>query len=173
MTTKLIEDNYNIIQLLSYDRPNDLTEIFYFLEMSTLQATTFLSNEKKIISTKIIAYTDDNKHLDESIIESFKIIGDFNDFFINNANFYIHNCNIELEDGIHLSSHDDGEVSVKFIGDNADQIIIDTIFDKYNLDKKLIKKIKAKPGHYIAIDKQNNITDDFKDFDDYVENGRT
>lgn len=173
MTTQLDEDNYLTIQLLSYDRPTELTERFYFLEMSTLQATTLLPHDKKIVSTKVFAYTDDNKYLDENSTESFKTIGDFNDFFINNPDFYIHDCEIELEDGINLGSHDDGEVSVKFPSDNSDQTIIDKIFKKCNLDKKIINILKNKPGHYIAIDKQNNVTGDYINFDDYLKNGRS
>jgi hypothetical protein len=172
MKTQLDEDNYLTIQLLSYDRPTGMTERFYFLEMSTLQATTLLPHEKKIISTNIVAYTDDNKYLDENTSESFKTIGDFNDFFINNPDFYIHNCDIELEDGMNIGSHDDGEVSVQFLSDNSDQVIIDSIFEKYNLDKKIIRIIKNKPGYYVAIDKQSNITGDYKNFDDYLKNGR-
>jgi hypothetical protein len=172
MTIPLDEDNYLTIQLLSYDRPTGLAERFYFLEMSTFQATTLLPHDKKIVSTKIVSYTDDNKNLDEHTTESFKTIGDFNDFFLNNPDYYIHNCNIELEDGINLGSHDNGEVSVQFPSDNSDQTIIDNIFEKYNLDKNLIEILKTKPGHYITIDKQNNIVGDFKNFDDYIENGR-
>jgi hypothetical protein len=172
MTTQLDEDNYLTIQLLSYDRPTELTERFYFLEMSTLQATTLLPPDKQIVTSKIFAYTDDNNYLDEDTSKGFKSIGDFNAFFLSNPNFYIHDCDIELENGIKIGSHDDGEVSIEFLNDNSDRIIIDDIFEKYNLDKKLIDKLKSEPGHYVAIDKQNNITGDFKNFDDYVENGR-
>jgi hypothetical protein len=171
MTTQLDEDNYLTIQLLSFDRPIGLTERFYFLEMSTLQATTLLPHDKKIIATQIVAYTDDNKYLDEYTIKSFKTIGDFNDFFLNNPDYYIHDCDIKLENGLNLGSHDDGEVSVEFSSDN-DQIVIDAIFEKFNLDKKLIEILKNNLGHYITIDKQNNITGDFKSFNDYLENGR-
>jgi hypothetical protein len=173
MTTQLDEDNFLTIQLLSYDRPTGLTERFYFLEMSTLQATTLLPHDIKIVSTKIVAYTDDNKYLDENTTNSFKTIGDFNDFFLNNPDYYIHNSDIELEDGINLSSHDDGEVSVQYPSDSSDQTILDNIFEKYNLDKKLTNHLKNKPGHYIAIDKQKNITGDYKNFDDYLKNGRS
>ena len=106
--------------------------------------------------------------MDENTKESFKTIGDFNGFFLNNSDYYIHNCDIELGNGINISSHDDEEVSVQFPCDNSDQIIIDNISEKYNLDKKIIGILKNKPGHYIAIDKQNNIIGDFKNFDDYV-----
>lgn len=172
MTIQLDEDNYLTIQLLSFDRPNGLTERFHFLEMSTLQATTLLPHDKNIVSTKIVAYTDDNKYLDEHTTESFKTIGDFNDFFLNNLDYYIHNCDIELEDGINLGSHDDGEVSIQFLSDNSDQTIIDNIFEKFNLDKKLISTLKNKPGHYIAIDKQGNVVGVYKNFEDYLKNGR-
>ena len=173
MTTKLLDDdNYLTIQLLSFDKPTELTERFYFLEMSTLQTTTLLPQDNKIISCKIVAYSDDNTYLNEQLVATFQTIGDFNVFFLNNPDYYIHNCDIELENGIKLRSHDDGEVSVQFPSDNSDGIIIDKIFEKYNLDKKLIDILKSKPGHYIAVDKQNNITGDFKNFDDYVENGR-
>lgn len=172
MTKQLDEDNYLTIQLLSYDRPTEVTERFYFLEMSTLQATTLLSQDKKIVSAKIVVYTDDKEYLDEYTTASFKTIGDFNDFFLSNPNYYIHNCDMELEDGINLGSHDDGEVSLQFSSGNSDQTIIDNIFEKYNLDKNLIEILKTKPGNYICIDKQNNIVEDFKNFDDYLENGR-
>lgn len=172
MTTPLDEDNNLTIQLLSYDRPTGLKERFYFLEMSTLQATTLLPHDKRIISINIIAFTDDNGYLDENTTESFKTIGDFNDFFINNPDYDIHNCDIELEDGMNLGSHDDGEVSIQFLSDNSDQTIIENIFKKYNVDKKLISILKNKPGHYIAIDEQSNVTDDYKNFDDYLKNGR-
>ena len=173
MTSHLDENNYLTIQLLSYDRPTGLTERFYFLEMSTLQATTLLTQDKKITSRKVVAHNDDNNYLDENTIESFKTIGDFNYFFTNNPDYYIHNCAIELEDGINLGSHDDGEVSIQFQSDNSDQTIIDNIFEKYNLDKKLISVLKNRPGHYIAIDKQSNVTGDYKNFDDYLKNGRS
>ena len=171
MTTQLDENHYMTIQLMSFDRPTGLTERFYFLEMSTLQATTLLNQDKKIDSTKVVAHTDDNKYLDENTIKSFKTIGDFNDFFINNPDYYIHNCNIELEDGINLSSHDDGEVSIEFPSDSSDQTIIDNIFEKYKLDKKIISILKNKPGHYIAIDNKSNVTGDYKNFDEYLKNG--
>lgn len=172
MTTQLEDYNHLIIQLLSFDRPTRVTERFYFLEMSTLQATTLFPPEKKIVSIEVFAHKDDNEYLDEHTTESFKTIGDFNDFFINNTDYYIHNCDIELEGGLILGSHDDGEVSVQVTSDNADEIIIDNIFQKYNLDKRILEILKDKPGHYITIDKQNNVTGDFKNFDEYLESGR-
>lgn len=172
MTTQLEADNYLTIQLLSYDRPTVLTERFYFLEMSTLQATTLLPRDKKIVSIKIVVHTDDNQYLNDPTIERFKTIGDFNAFFLNNPDYDIHDCDIELENGFSLSSHDDGEVSVQFPINNSNQTIIDDIFEKYKLDKKLIDTLKIKQGHYISIDKQNNITGDFKNFGDYLKNGR-
>jgi len=171
--TQLDDDNYLTIQLLSYDNPDGLKERFYFLEMSTLQATILLPQDKKIVSAKIVAYTDDNKYLDEDTINSFKTIGEFNDFFINNPDYYIHNCDIELENGMDLGSHDDGEVSFQFSIDNSDQIIIDKIFEKYKIDKKIIDILKMNPGHYFAIDQQNNVSRDFENFADYLKNGRS
>lgn len=171
MTTQLDEDNYLTIQLLSYDRPSGLTERYYFLEMSTLQATTLLPHGKKIISNNIL-YTDDKKYLDIHTANSFKTIGEFNDFFLNNPDYYIQNCDIELENGIILGSHDDGEVSIEFLIDKSDQTIIDNIFEKYNLNKQLIDNLKSKPGHFIAIDKKGNVTGDYKNFEDYLKNGR-
>lgn len=50
------KDNYLTIQLLSYDRPTTQTERYYFLEMSTLQATTLILADKRIVSARIIAY---------------------------------------------------------------------------------------------------------------------
>lgn len=164
MTTKFNGDESLTIQLLSYDKSNGLTEGYYFLEMSTLQATTLLFQGLTIIASEIVAYTDDNKYLDRK----FKTIEEFNDFFLENHDYYIHNCEIKLENGTIISSHDDGEVSVKFPIDHVDQIFVDDIFEKYNLDKSLIEKLKSNPGHYFSIDRKSNITADFDTFDDYV-----
>ena len=168
MKTQLDEDNYLTIQLLSFDRPTELTEKYYFLEMSTLQATTLLLPGEKIISSKIIAYTNDNKYLDEKTVAAFATINDFNEFFINNPDYYIHSCDLELENGVSVGSHDDGEVSIEFSNENAAKIIIDKIFDKYNLHKNLVEILKNKPGHYIAIDEKSNVTADFGNFDEYL-----
>ena len=171
--TPLIDDKNLKIQLLSYNRPTADSEQYYFLEMSTLQATTLLPHDKKIISNKIFAYTDDDNYLDENTTDNFKNIGQFNDFFVTNPDFYIHNCDMELEDGISLSSHDDGEVSIQFSRNDCDQKIITDLFNRYKLDKKIISILKNKLGHYIAIDEENNITGDYKNFDDYLKFGRS
>jgi hypothetical protein len=138
--------------------------------MSTLQATTLLPPDKKVVSSKIFAYTANNKYLDEKTIEGFTTIGDFNGFFLTNPDYFIHDCEIELEKNINILSHDDGEVHIQFTSNNSDQIIIDNIFDRYNLDKKLIAILKNNSGRYIAIDKNNNIIACYKNFDDYIEN---
>jgi hypothetical protein len=173
MTTKLEEDEYLKIHLLSFDKPSVLTERFYFLEMSTLQATTLMKQDCEIVSAEIEAYTDKNKYLSESDIASFKTVKGFNSFFLSHPDFYIHNCDLKLRDGFSLNSHDDGEVSIEFVSNDSEiPEIIEKIFDKYSLDKKLMSILKSKPGHCISIDEKSQITADFKDFDDYVANGR-
>ena len=172
MDTQLDEDNYLTIQLLRYDRPTELTERYYFLEMSTLQATTLIDQNRKILFSELYSYTDDNEYLDKEVTKKFITVKDFNDFFLKNPKYYIHNCEIELEKGLKINSHDDGEVSIQFSDSKSDYIIIETIFEKYSLDKRLIDNLKCKPGHYITIDKQNIITGDYERFDDYLKNGR-
>lgn len=175
MTTPLDEDNYLLIRRLSYDRPTEGTERFYFSAMSTLQVTTLLPSHTKIILSDIYAYLDNSVEplcedvfLEENTISSFKTIGDFNDFFINNSSYYIHNCKLHIEGGIVINSHDDGEVSIQFLSSSSEQSIINTIFEKYCLDKKLIETLKNKCGHFIAIDNQSNIVGEFKEFSDYL-----
>ncbi len=172
MVRELDEDSNLTIRLLSYDQPTLLAERYYFHEMSTLQATMLLPQHKKIISATIFSHTDDSKYLDEKTVGTFKTIEIFNKFFLLNDGYYIHDCNIELEDGMLIGSHDDGEVSIEFRSDSSDKSIINTIFEKYNLDRSLIDVLKDKPGHYIGIDKKNNSIRDFKDFDDFIKNGR-
>jgi hypothetical protein len=172
MTPQLEEDNYLTIQLLSFDRPTGLTERYYFLEMSTLQATTLLAKDRKIISLKILAYTNDNKYLDEQTANSIKTIGEFNDFFLKNTDYYIHDCEIESENSLIISTHDDGEVYIQFPSDNSNQTFINSIFERHSLNKVLIEILKNKPGHYLVIDREGNVTVDFENFDDYIKNGQ-
>jgi hypothetical protein len=166
------DEHFLTIQLLCFSRPAELTERFYFLEMSTLQATTLLPQDRKLLSAKILAYTKDGKYLDKQTADGFKTIGDFNNYFLNNSDYFIHDCEIEIENGLLIGSHDDGEVSVEFPADNPDQIIITSIFENNDLDIKIIDILKSKPGHYLAIDNKSNIIADFKNFDDYIMHGR-
>jgi hypothetical protein len=140
--------------------------------MSTLQATTLLQPDRKIVSSQVTAYSDDGKYLDNLPLTSFKTIGDFNEFFSLEPGYHIHDCDIDMENGLSISSHDDGEVSIRFRKDDADQVIIDKIFEKHGLDKKLIGILTSRPGHYILIDRESNVIADFETFDEYMKNGR-
>ncbi len=176
MTTPLDED-YRRLQLLSYDQPTEVTERFCFSEMSTLQMTTLLPGGQKIVTSRIDANTDSDeflneRYLDEKTSATFKTIGDFNDFFLNNSDFYINDCTIEFENGMKIGSHDDGEVSIELLRDDTGQTVLDSILSKFDLNKMLIDRLRSKPGHYFAIDKQHNIISEFEDFDDYLKNGR-
>jgi hypothetical protein len=168
----LEEDDFLNIQLVSFDSPNAETERFYFLEMSTLQATTLIQKNRRIKNIEISAYTDEKEFIDELTSSSFNNIGDFNDFFLKNENFYIHNCDLELENSLVLRSHDDGEVSIQFNKNSEDSIIIDKIFKKYNLHLNIIEHLKSKAGHYLAINKQGNVIADYVSFDEYLIKGR-
>ena len=132
MTAKYDDSNLKI-QLLRFDRPTELTERYFFLEMSTLQATTLLPPNRKIVSLQIVACANDDKYLDEAIANAFHTIGDFNSFFQQNSQYYFHNCNLELESETQICSHDDGEVSIAFKNDSPDKGIIGSIFEKFNL----------------------------------------
>jgi len=173
MTTKLEnDDTYFEIQLLSYDNPTSQEERYYFLEMSTLQATTLIGASHKIALLKLEVHIN-NINVDEKIIATFTTVGDFNSFFIDLEDYDIHNCDLEIETGIKLSSHDDGEVSIQFSKDNTDgNSLIKHLFIKYKIDKKIVDLLKSRPGHYLAIDKKGNVIADFLDFDEYLKKGR-
>jgi hypothetical protein len=88
MMTTREENEYLTIQLLSYRKSNELTEEYYFLEMSTLQATILLPQRLKIITSDIVAYTDENKYLDRNLTP---LENSMTSLF-RNSDYYIHNC---------------------------------------------------------------------------------
>ncbi|MCS3797824.1 hypothetical protein [Niastella sp. OAS944] len=136
--------------------------------MSTLQATTLLPRDTQLLSCKIVAYSKDNPYLDNKIVDGFKTIGDFNNFFLNNPDYFIHNCEIEIEGRMTIGSHDDGEVSIEYPIESSDQAIITRIFETYNLDKGIIEILKSKPGHLFGIDNENKVIAEYINFDDYL-----
>jgi hypothetical protein len=79
----------------------------------------------------------------------------------------MHNCQLEVENG----RHDDGEVSIEIISENANYEPIHRIFKKYNPGEKLIDIRRSKPGHYFSIDSENNSTGEFNNFEDYLNYG--
>ncbi len=171
MIIRLKEDSILMVQLLSYDNLSELKERFSFLEMSTLQATTLLPMDRKINSITVFSYTNDSKYLDDQTIKDFKTVGNFNDFFLENEQYYIADCDLELENGLFVSSHDDGEVSIELTDEKSNQQFIEAIFEKFKLKKSLISVLKSKPGYYFSIDIDSNIIAEYETFDEYVENG--
>ncbi len=167
-TMRLTDDQSLTIQLLSFDRPDTLTERFYFLEMSTLQATTLVNPESRIIRAEICAYTKENVFISQNDIEGFKTIADFNHFFLDHSDYYIQNCEIEIETGLEISSHDDGEVSIRLQKEGRDRHLIRTIFQRFNLKDELLSTLTDHPGHYIAIDGNSAVVTSYASFDDYV-----
>ena len=170
MTTHL-DDNLRI-QLLSYDKPDELTERYYFLEMSTLKVTFLLPQDLKIIEIKLVSCTVDNNYLDDQTISRFNTVKNFNEFFVNNMDYYIHDCEIKFDNNLILGSHDDGEVTIQFPLDHVDKSLLEKISKKYNLDRGLFESIKKKPGYYFTIDEKNLITGEFKTFDDFLKYSR-
>ncbi|MFT4762593.1 MAG: hypothetical protein ACI9LN_004579 [Saprospiraceae bacterium] len=120
MINEISEHDGLAIQLLSCYTPSPFVERFYFLEMSTLQATTIISPEREIIKLKFFGSNYDDIYIDQKIQETFKTINDFNNFFIENQDYYIDNCHIEMNNELTLSSHDDGEVSIQISKDSSD-----------------------------------------------------
>lgn len=169
MRTKIKEHKGLRIKLLSFNKPTQETEGFYFLEMSTLQATTLMQKDRKLIAIKVTAYNDQNDFLDELAITSFQTINDFNSFFIKNPDYYIHDCDLELEGNLIISSHDDGEVSIQIDKKNSDFGLIQNIFKEYNIDIDLISILKKNLGHYIEIDTKSQIIGNYQTFDNYIE----
>jgi len=171
MERLLEEDNYLRIQLLSYHEPDNSKESYYFMEMSTLQATLLLPSEKKIIAYDISGDDGITNYFDFNNETSFKNIGDFNSFFISNPNYEMIDCNLEFENGLKISSHDDGEVNIEFPEENPDYEFLKRIFEKYNIDISLIEIMKSKIGNYISIDNDGKFKESFISFDDYLKNG--
>ena len=170
MTNEIKEYDGLRIQLLSFDKPTQETDRYYFLEMSTLQATTLIQDDRKIVNIKITAYNDQNEYLNKLKLKTIKTIADFNRFFKENSDYYIHDCDLELEDNLVISSHDDGEVSIQITRTNSDFRIIQDIFKQYYIDPDLISKLKENIGHYIEIDNNNQIIGNYQTFDEYIEN---
>ncbi len=170
MTNEIKEYDGLRIQLLSFDKPTQETDRYYFLEMSTLQATTLIQDDRKIVNIKITAYNDQNEYLNKLKLKTIKTIADFNRFFKENSDYYIHDCDLELEDNLVISSHDDGEVSIQITRTNSDFKIIQDIFKQYYIDPDLISKLKENIGHYIEIDNNNQIIGNYQTFDEYIEN---
>lgn len=168
MTNEIKEHEGLRIQLLSYDKPTQETERFYFLEMTTLQATNLIEYERQIKNIKIVSYDSNDNYLDDHTIMSFNTISKFNSFFQSNTDYYIHECDIELDRNLILSTHDDGEVSIQMNLKSQDRNIIKGIFKQYGVDEGLISILESRVGHYLEVDKENRVIGDYKSFDDYV-----
>ncbi|MCZ2337022.1 MAG: DUF2711 domain-containing protein [Chitinophagales bacterium] len=162
-------DNYRKLKLLRYDREDPQTERFYFAEMSTLQASLLFPEELKLLGLKIAGFDEQENFFDEKELPHFHNISDFNHYFLQNPNYRLQDCELEMEQGIKLESHDDGEVTISFpLDSNLKEPLILSIFKKYKLNLNIKQFIEEKSGFYVRIDSDGNIESYSRDFDKYL-----
>jgi hypothetical protein len=168
MKTILPDDTSLLIFLISYHLPTASKERFYFMQMSTLQATTLIDRNRKIKEINLVAYDREYNYVESGISSQFGSIGAFNDFFLEQPEYFLHDCEIILDGGLMLRTHDDGEVSLEIDIDGLDMAIVEKMFKKYQLDISLIDILRKHPGYYFHLDEIMNIKEAYKSFDDYV-----
>jgi len=156
-----------MIELLIYNLEGPKQESFHFSEMSTLEVTTLFDDATKIKSAQVVAYSKDD-YVEESIIKSFKTIGDFNRFFINNRRYFIHDCKLSLEDDMVIHSHDDGEVEINMPIDYKSRSLVKSVLRMKGLAETLMDEIMKLPGYYCSINEEGKIESIHENFDDYL-----
>lgn len=162
-------DNYFKLKLLRYDRDDPQTERYYFAEMSTLQASLLFPEELKLVGLKIAGFDEQENFFDEKELPHFHCISDFNHYFLQHQNYRLQDCELEIERGIKLESHDDGEVALSFpLDSDFKEPLILSIFKKYKLNLNIKQFIEENAGFYVRIDSDGNIKSCSRDFDKYL-----
>jgi len=77
----LEEDKLLTIQLVYYCSLKEERESYFFLEMSTLQATNHFPPDLKLSKIDIFADTKDNEYLQDKDTDKLTSITNFNNFF--------------------------------------------------------------------------------------------
>lgn len=159
-------DNYRKLELLRYDRDDPQTERYYFAEMSTLQASLLFPEELKLLGLKIAGVDEQENFFDEKELPHFHNISDFNHCFLQHPDYRLQDCALEMEQGINLESHDDGEVTISFpLDSNLKEPLLHSIFEKYKLNLSIKQFIEENAGFYVRIDSDGNIESCSRDFD--------
>lgn len=162
------EDNALSIHLFYYDKKDTEKERFCFSEMTTLQATTLLDSSKKITSCTYSVSVQRQKLLTEKEVGIFATIGKFNEFFINHSDYYLFDCELTLEEGIIIESHDDGEVQISLPINDKNTRYIENLFRKYKLPYSLLRFLRNNPERYIEINAEAKVIAVHSSFDDYI-----
>src|SRR5687768_1890897 len=160
-----------MIECLLYNLDGPQRELFSFAELTTLEVTVLLDEEIKIDSATIYA-NDRDTYLGEEVSASFKTIHDFNRFFINNRTYFLNDCDLALENGLRLHSHDDGEVNIYMPFAYRNRSLIKDILRIKGLSENLLEEIMKLPGYYFAIGADGKVTSVHETFDDYLNSGK-
>lgn len=155
------------IKCLWFDKTFDGKSMFYFNELTTLDFTTLLSESCEIESTELFVEDEDDRSIELDFV-TFRTIADFNEFFNNYPEYYIHNAVINFTDGSIVRSHDDGEVSAVLGNNCIDATIIRRVLLIRNLPDSLIDEAIAAPGVIFRIDSSGQISGRFSSFDEWI-----
>lgn len=156
-----------MVECLYYNRIDAQREIFVLSALSTLEVTTLLDESIKVQDVQAFSYATDT-YLGENIISKFDTIEAFNRFFVNNPQFHIHDCNLQLENGLKISSHDDSEVHIEQPVDFEGGKLIKDIFKVKGLSEALVSEVKSHPGCYCSLDREGRVKAVHESFDDYL-----
>lgn len=155
-----------MIKCLYYNRRDKQRELFMLSELTTLEATSLLDGFIRIQGVQILSYAGD-EYLGEDIASRFGSVEDFNRFFIDNPQFYIHDCALHLGNDLVISSHDDGEVHIEQPVNFEERKLINDILRIKGLSEKLISEAIHHTGCYCSLDSEGNLAAVYKTFDDY------
>lgn len=156
-----------MIECLFYNTTSEQRELFMISELSTLELTGLLDGSIKIQEIQVLSYAG-KEYLEEDTLCGFDTIESFNRFFINNPQFYIHDCKLQLANGLIISSHDDGEVHIEQAKDFEERKLIKDLFKCKGLPDMLLAEVISRPGCYCSLSREGKIVGIHKTFDDYI-----
>jgi hypothetical protein len=136
-----------------------------------LEITSLLDDSVKIKSARIVAYHK-NDYLGEDVFKTFKTIEDFNKFFVNNRRYYLHNCELSLEDNMIINTHDDSEASIHMPMGYKNRTLIKGVLSVKGLSESLIEEIIQMPGYYFSINGDGKVESAHKTFNDYLDKNK-
>lgn len=166
MKTKTLEDVNSVLavpSLFSMLTTKEGFLGFYFLEISTLQVLEILPNEEIISSKIFLENTTDNS------IEKFKSIKTLSEYISSQPKYYIQDMQLELKNGIQISSHDDCEVSIYFPKGHDFRLIITNLLNSFLLPpNKVISLLESNQNKYISLNESGDLVQAYQTFDEFL-----
>lgn len=143
---------------------------FFIADCSVNDVFSQIPNKLKITNIKFLASDYRRNYVNEEDLIKENTFNDILMFLQENEDYSIDDMELNLENKLEVSAHDNNDINIIFFKNINYKKIISNIFNKLGLDENIIfPELKKNKNKYLIFEKSGKLVEKFDGFEEYLE----